>query len=65
MIVPLKNGKLTETMNQLFRSLIEKKVVDALAPLGLLIIGSRENLPLAEKTLVVVPPFAYVFRKKF
>jgi len=28
--LPLKDGKLTETMNQFFRSLLEKKIVDAL-----------------------------------
>lgn len=61
-IIFLRNNVLTYYQEPQKTTMLQK-AVDALAPLGLLIVGSRERLPLAEKTLVAVPPFAYVFKK--
>jgi chemotaxis protein methyltransferase CheR len=61
-VIFLRNNILTYYQT-LQKTAMLKKVVDALAPMGLLVIGSRERLPSAEKNLSAVQPFPYVFRR--
>lgn len=62
-IIFLRNNLLTYYRDHLKRPVL-KKIINRLAPAGLLIIGTREQLPLAETDLVPVAPFAWIFQKR-
>ncbi len=61
-IIFLRNNVLTYYKDQLKREAFGK-VLESLAPLGLLIIGSHEALPFDTTELVTVAPHPFVFRK--
>ena len=61
-IIFLRNNVLTYYNNRL-KNKAFKNVLAALAPFGLLIIGSHESLPFETADLTRVAPFPYVFRK--
>ena len=62
-IIFLRHNVLTYYEDRLKQEVF-RKVLDSLAPYGLLIIGSHEALPFDTKDLTGVTPYPYVFRKK-
>lgn len=61
-IIFLRNNILTYYLDPLKTNTFHR-VLNYLAPSGILIIGSHEELPSAIKTLEPITPFSYVFRK--
>ena len=61
-IIFLRNNILTYYLDPLKTNAFHK-VLNYLAPSGILIIGSHEVLPTAIKALEPITPFTYVFKK--
>jgi len=62
-IIFLRNNLLTYYRYHLTRPALQK-ILSRLAPAGLLIIGTRERLPVETTELVPVAPFAWIFQKR-
>ncbi|MCK5194014.1 MAG: hypothetical protein KAQ71_09405 [Desulfobulbaceae bacterium] len=62
-IIFLRNNILTYYEDQLKKKAF-RKVLDSLAPYGLLIVGSHESLPFETTDLIGVAPYLFVFRKE-
>ena len=61
-IIFLRNNLLTYYQDHLKQPAF-KKVLDALAASGVLVIGSHEHLPFSTESLLPVDPYSFVFRK--
>ena len=61
-IIFLRNNLLTYYQDHLKQPAF-KKVLDALSPSGVLVIGSHEDLPFTTENLLPVDPHSFVFRK--
>ena len=61
-IIFLRNNLLTYYQDHLKKPAF-KKVLDALAPSGVLVIGSHEYLPVETESLLTVDHYSFVFRK--